>query len=99
MITFAVLLSEDDGATWSELYRWDSADELTNAAEAKSEYTLSSTSSTAKFALYAYSGVDGADYDFHVTNFQVTTETLGTATNTFRRLYIVPNNCKRRTKL
>jgi len=90
----AVLLSEDDGATWSELYRWDSADELTNAAEAKSEYTLSSTSSTAKFALYAYSGVDGADYDFHVTNFQVTTETLGTATNTLEGFTLYPTIVK-----
>ena len=92
----AVLFSEDDGATWSELYRWDSADGLTNVSEAKSEYTLSSTSSTAKFALYAYSGVDevGADYDFHVTNFQVTTQTLGTSTNTLEGFTLYPTIVK-----
>ncbi|MDB4559974.1 choice-of-anchor J domain-containing protein [Flavobacteriaceae bacterium] len=92
----AVLFSEDDGATWSELYRWDSADGLTNVSEAKSEYNLSSTSSTAKFALYAYSGVDevGADYDFHVTNFQVTTQTLGTSTNTLEGFTLYPTIVK-----
>ena len=68
-------------------------------AEAMPEAPISSTSSTAKFALYAYSGASGADYDFHVTNFQVTTTTLGTATNTSRRVYVVSNNCKRSTKL
>ena len=78
----AVLLSEDDGDTWSELYRWDSTSSLTNAAEAMPEVTLSTTSATAKIALYAFSGVSGGDYDFHVTNFQITTETLCTSTNT-----------------
>jgi hypothetical protein len=90
----AVLLSEDDGATWSELYRWDSTSGLTNAAEAMPEVTLSTTSSTAKFALYAYSGASGADYDFHVTNFQVTTTTLGTATNILEGFTLYPTIVK-----
>ena len=91
----AVLFSEDDGASWVELYRWDSTSGLTNAAEAMPEYVLSSTSSTAKFALYANSGASsGGDYDFHVTNFQVTTTTLGTATNILEGFTLYPTIVK-----
>ena len=91
----AVLFSEDDGASWVELYRWDSTSGLTNAAEAMPEYVLSSTSSTAKFALYANSGASsGGDYDFHVTNFQVTTTTLGTATNILEGFALYPTIVK-----
>jgi hypothetical protein len=90
----AVLLSEDDGASWSELYRWDSTSGLTNAAEAMPEVTLSTTSATAKIALYAFSGVSGGDYDFHITNFQVTTETLSTATNTLEGFSLYPTIVK-----
>jgi hypothetical protein len=68
----AVLLSEDDGATWAELHRWDSTSGLTEVSQAMPEVTLSTVSTTAKIALYAFSGVSGGDYDFHVTNFQVT---------------------------
>jgi len=90
----AVLLSEDDGATWSELYRWDSTSSLTNALQAMPEVTLSTTSTTAKIALYAFSGVSGGDYDFHVTNFQVTTATLVTETNTLERFTLYPRIVK-----
>ena len=90
----ALVFSEDDGATWSELYRWDSSSGLTNAAEAMPEASISSTSSTAKFALYAYSGASGADYDFHITNFQVTTTTLGTSTNTLEGFTLYPTIVK-----
>ena len=90
----ALLLSEDDGTTWAELYRWDSTSGLTNAAEAMPEVTLSTTSATAKIALYAFSAAAGGDYDFHVTNFQVTTETLGTATNTLEGFTLYPTIVK-----
>jgi len=90
----SLVFSEDDGATWSELYRWDSTSGLTNASQAMPEVSISSTSSTAKFALYAYSGVSGADYDFHVTNFQVTTTTLGTATNILEGFSLYPTIVK-----
>ena len=68
----AVLLSEDNGVTWAELHRWDSTSGLTEFSQAMPEVTLSTASTTAKIALYAFSGVFGGDYDFHVTNFQVT---------------------------
>ncbi|MDB2337047.1 choice-of-anchor J domain-containing protein, partial [Flavobacteriaceae bacterium] len=90
----SLVFSEDDGATWSELYRWDSTSGLTNASQAMPEVTISSTSSTAKFALYAYSGVTGADYDFHITNFQVTTTTLGAATNILEGFTLYPTIVK-----
>jgi len=90
----ALVFSEDDGATWSELYRWDSTSGLTNASQAMPEASISSTSSTAKFALYAYSGASGADYDFHITNFQVTTTTLGTSTNTLEGFTLYPTIVK-----
>jgi len=90
----ALVFSEDDGASWSELYRWDSSSGLTNASQAMPEASISSTSSTAKFALYAYSGASGADYDFHITNFQVTTTTLGTATNTLEGFTLYPTIVK-----
>jgi len=90
----AVLLSEDDGTTWSELYRWDSTSGLTNASQAMPEVTLSSTSTTAKIALYAFSAASGGDYDFHITNLQITTETLGTATNTLEGFTLYPTIVK-----
>ena len=90
----AIVLSEDDGATWSELYRWDSTSGLTEVSQAMPEVTLSTTSTTAKIALYAFSGVSGGDYDFHVTNFQVTTETLGTATNILEGFTLYPTIVK-----
>jgi hypothetical protein len=90
----SLVFSEDDGVTWSELYRWDSTSGLTNASQAMPEVSISSTSSTAKFALYAYSGVSGADYDFHVTNFQVTTTTLGTANNILEGFTLYPTIVK-----
>ena len=90
----ALVFSEDDGTTWSELYRWDSSSGLTNASQAMPEASISSTSSTAKFALYAYSGASGADYDFHITNFQITTSTLGTLTNTLEGFTMYPTIVK-----
>ena len=90
----AVVLSEDDGTTWTELHRWDSSSGLTNVSEPMTEVTLSTTSATAKIALYAFSGVSGADYDFHVTNFQITTETLGTSTNTLEGFTLYPTIVK-----
>ena len=90
----AVVLSEDDGTTWTELHRWDSSSSLTNVSEPMTEVTLSTTSATAKIALYAFSGVSGADYDFHVTNFQITTETLGTSTNTLEGFSLYPTIVK-----
>ena len=90
----AVLFSEDDGATWSELYRWDSTSGLTEVSQAMPEVTLSTTSTTAKIALYAFSGVGGGDYDFHITNLQITTETLGTATNILEGFTLYPTIVK-----
>ena len=90
----AIVLSEDDGATWSELYRWDSTSGLTEVSQAMPEVTLSTTSTTAKIALYAFSGVGGGDYDFHITNLQITTETLGTATNILEGFTLYPTIVK-----
>jgi hypothetical protein len=90
----AIVLSEDDGATWSELYRWDSTSGLTEVSQAMPEVTLSTSSTTAKIALYAFSGVSGGDYDFHITNFQVTTATLGTATNILEGFSLYPTIVK-----
>ena len=90
----AIVLSEDDGASWSELYRWDSTSGLTNASLAMPEITLSSTSTTAKIALYAFSAASGGDYDFHITNLQITTATLGIATNTLEGFTLYPTIVK-----
>ena len=49
---------------------------------------------SSKIALYAFSGVSGGDYDFHVTNFQVTTQTLGTSTNTLEGFTLYPTIVK-----
>ena len=90
----AIVLSEDDGATWSELYRWDSTSGLTNVSQSMPEVNLSSTSTTAKIALYAFSAASGGDYDFHITNLQITTATLGTATNTLEGFTLYPTIVK-----
>ena len=87
----SILQSEDDGSTWTELYRWDSNSGLTNESSSISEIMLSSTSSTAKFAFYAFSGASGGDYDFHITDFRITSTSLGIEDNSISLFNYFPN--------
>jgi hypothetical protein len=52
---------------------------------------LSSTSSTAKFAFYAFSGASGGDYDFHITDFRITSTSLGVEDNSISLFNYFPN--------
>ena len=87
----SILQSEDDGSTWTELYRWDSNSGLINESSSISEITLSSTSSTVKFAFYAFSGVSGGDYDFHITDFRITSTSLGIEDSSISLFNYFPN--------
>ena len=87
----SILQSEDDGSTWTELYRWDSNSGLTNESSSISEITLSSTSSNVKFAFYAFSGAWGGDYDFHITDFRITSTSLGIEDSSISLFNYFPN--------
>jgi Secretion system C-terminal sorting domain len=67
-----LVMSEDDGATWSEISTFDASNNISNTLQSFS-YDLTSTSSTTKFALLATDGTfdDPLDYDFFIDNFRV----------------------------
>jgi hypothetical protein len=76
---FAVIISTDNGLTWSSantLRRWDnagSADSFTDFTTTGSNFTidLSSYSGTVKVAFYSESTVSNADSDLSIDNFAI----------------------------
>ncbi|WP_144282892.1 fibronectin type III domain-containing protein [Chryseobacterium echinoideorum] len=80
-----VLMSTDNGATWTSIQSWD---ESTNIPNVSTTFTYTVTGATAqtKFAFYGTSGTvgDTADNDFFVDNFSITS-TLSTAENSLDR--------------
>ncbi len=68
----ALLVSEDDGLTWTELERWDQNSTINFEGEAAIERTLTQTGNT-RFAFYSYiSEFSESNIDFFVDNFRVT---------------------------
>ena len=76
-----LVISEDDGVTWSEISTFDASNNISNTLQSFN-YDLTSTSATTKFALLATDGTfdDPLDYDFFIDNFRVGTSL---ATSTF----------------
>ena len=72
-----LMVSEDGGSKWTELYRWDANNNPGVAGAAMPEINLSAYPTLAKFAFYAESTVSNEDIDFFVDNFQITTTSLG----------------------
>ncbi|MDA9317137.1 choice-of-anchor J domain-containing protein, partial [Polaribacter sp.] len=72
----ALLVTQDDGASWTELARWDETSTLTPEGAATDELTLSGYNNDTYFAFYAFSDTSGVDNDLFIDNFQVTASSL-----------------------
>jgi hypothetical protein len=70
--TVQLLMSEDDGATWTVLTTLDASSAVSNASQTFAT-NLSSVSANAKFAFVATDGTvnDAEDYDFFIDNFKI----------------------------
>ena len=76
----ALLVTEDNGANWTELTRWDATTAISNTGQRAQEIELSGYGDTVQFAYYAFSDTsDDADNDFFIDNFQITTTSLSSA--------------------
>ena len=68
----ALLVSEDDGLTWSELERWDQNATINFQGEASLERTLTQTGTT-RFAFYSFISENSeSNVDFFIDNFRIT---------------------------
>ena len=72
-----LMVSEDSGSTWTELYRWDANNNPGVAGAAMPEIDLSAYTGLAKFAFYAESTASNEDIDFFVDNFSISSTSLG----------------------
>ena len=90
----ALLVTEDNGANWTELTRWDSSTAISNTGQPLQEIVLSGYGDTVQFAVYAFSDTSNEDNDLFIDNFQLTTETLGTSTNTLEGFSLYPTIVK-----
>ena len=71
-----LLVSEDDGATWTELRRWDQTTPISNLGENSPEITLNQTSNT-RFAFYiSITNATTSNMDLFIDNFRITSESL-----------------------
>jgi len=71
-----LLVSEDDGATWTELRRWDQSTPISNIGENTPEITLNQSGNT-RFAFYiSITNATTSNLDFFLDNFKVTHESL-----------------------
>ena len=68
----ALMVSEDDGLTWTELERWDENSNIDYNGQAAQQRTLTQTGNT-RFAFYAYTSENSLNnVDFFVDNFSIT---------------------------
>ena len=90
----ALLVTQDGGSTWTELDRWDSTTTVSETGSSASEKVLSGYGDTVQFAFYAFSDTSNEDNDFFIDNFQITTTTLSTSTNTLEGFTLYPTIVK-----
>lgn len=92
----AVLVTEDKGVSWAELYRWNEGTDISNEGQSAAEISLSGYGQEVQFAFYANSGADdpGVDNEFFIDNFQITAETLGKASNILEDFTMYPTIVK-----
>ena len=72
-----LMVTEDNGSNWTELYRWDVNNSPSATGDEMPEIDLSSYTSMTKFAFYAKSDTSNIDNDFFIDDFQITTTSLG----------------------
>ncbi|GAB1307548.1 hypothetical protein KH5_02310 [Urechidicola sp. KH5] len=88
----ALLVTQDNGANWIELTRWDATTPISNTGQSVQEIELSGYGSTVQFAYYASSGSleDNEDNDFFIDNFQITTTSLSSADEVIEGFKLYP---------
>jgi hypothetical protein len=86
----ALLVTEDGGANWTELARWDSSTTISNTGESVPEIVLSGYGAEVQFAFYAFSDTSNVDNDFFIDNFQITDTTLSTGDDTIEGFSVYP---------
>ena len=86
-----LMVTEDNGSTWSELYRWDANNTPPSTGDAMPEIDLSSYTSITKFAFYAESATGNVDNDFFIDDFRITTTSLGVDDNSISLFNYFPN--------
>jgi hypothetical protein len=90
----ALLVTQDEGSTWQEISRWDANTAISNTGQSAAEITLSGYGADVQFSFYAFSDTSNEDNDLFIDNFQITTETLGTAANTLEGFTLYPTIVK-----
>ena len=88
----SVSVTEDAGATWIELFRWDSSNAPAAAGDAMPELDLSSyASSSVHIKIFAQSGTEVVDNDFFIDDFSITSSSLGIDTMSVSNFTYFPN--------
>jgi hypothetical protein len=90
----ALLVTQDEGSTWQEISRWDANTAISNTGQSAAEITLSGYGADVQFSFYAFSDTSNEDNDLFIDNFQITTGTLGTETNTLEDFTLYPTIVK-----
>lgn len=89
-----LLISTDDGVTWTVLNTWDASNTPSNEENTYTQDLSSYANSSVRIAFYATDGAtdDEEDYDFFIDDFVVTnTESTGTIQHELTSLSIYPN--------
>jgi len=87
-----VLMSNNNGATWSPIQTWNASSNIPNTSTVFS-YNITGGTNQMKFAIYATDGSvdDSADNDFFIDNFAITS-VLSTAESAVKnKLQLYPN--------
>lgn len=87
-----VLMSEDNGATWSSIESWNASTNIPNTSTAFS-YNITGGTNQMKFAIYATDGSvdDNTDNDFFIDNFAITSSLSTVESSTKNKLQLYPN--------
>ena len=96
-----MLVTQDRGVSWAEIARWTADTEISNEGQSAAEISLSGYGNEVQFAFYANSGANdpGINNEFFIDNFQITSETLGTASNILEGFTMYPTIVKQELNL
>ena len=90
----ALLVTQDAGASWQELTRWDANSTIGNTGAPISEIELTGYGTAVQFAFYAFSDTSNVDNDLFIDNFQITASTLAVSSNIIENFSLYPTLVK-----